>query len=141
MSTCLNLIVHHQTWPTFVHKNLQIQKPIPSHKETKTYWRKYGKLLLLVHPSFLHVKQSLTILLFENPETYANLLPGLMPDNYNPTPCVRRFRLVFRRVGISIYKPIDSGIVRKARSFEITVLSFFQRTGPECKTDSFYTTN
>ena len=43
---------------------------------------------MVVHLSFLHAKQLLMKLLFESLQTYANLLLGLMPANYNPTRCV-----------------------------------------------------
>ena len=60
------------------------------------------------HLSFLHAKQLLMKLLFENLQTSANLLLGLMPANYIPTRCVNPCLPVFIRVGISIQKRVDS---------------------------------
>ena len=61
-------------------------------------------MLLVVHPSFLHEKQLLIILLIENQQTYANLLLGLMLANYTPTRSVSPCRPAFIHVGISIQK-------------------------------------
>ena len=60
------------------------------------------------HLSFLHAKQLLMKLLFENQQTYTNLLLGLTLANYTPTRCVNPCRPVFIRVGISIQKLADS---------------------------------
>ena len=65
-------------------------------------------MLLVVHLSFLHGKQLWMKLLFENQQTYANLLLGLTLANYTPTRCVNPCRPVFIRVGISIQKRVDS---------------------------------
>ena len=65
-------------------------------------------MLLVVHLSFLHAKQLLMKLLFESLQTYANLLLELMPANYIPTRSVNRCPPVFKRVGISIQKRVDS---------------------------------
>ena len=47
-------------------------------------------------------------LLFENQQTYANLLLGLTLANYTPPRCVNPCRGVFIRVGISIQKRVGS---------------------------------
>ena len=65
-------------------------------------------MLLVVHLAFSHRKQLLMKLLFENQQTYANLLLELMLANYTPTRCVNQCRPVFERVGISIQKRVDS---------------------------------
>ena len=46
------------------------------------------KMLWVVDLAFLHAKQLLMKLLFENLQTYANLLLELMRANYTPTRCV-----------------------------------------------------
>ena len=69
---------------------------------------KFEKMLLVVHLSFSHGKQLLMQLLFENQQTYANLLLGMTLANYTPTRCVNPCRPVFIRVGISIQKRVDS---------------------------------
>ena len=68
----------------------------------------FENLSLVVHLSFLHAKQLLMKLLSESLQTFANLLLGLMPTNYTPTRCVNQCPLVFKRVGTSIQKPVDS---------------------------------
>ena len=85
-----------------------MQNSNPSRKAIKTFWKKFEKMLLLVHQSFLHGKQLLIKFSFENQQTYANLLLGLTPANYTPTWCVNPCWPVFRRVGISIQKRVDS---------------------------------
>ena len=84
-----------------------MQFSIQSRKEMKTIWKNIRKMLLVVHLSFLHGKQLLMKLLFENQQTYANLLLGLTLANYTPTRCVNPCRPVFIRVGISIQKRVD----------------------------------
>ena len=66
----------------------KLQNSIPSRKEIKTIWKKFEKLLLVVHLSFLHGRQLLMKRLFENQQTYANLLLGLTLASYNPPRCV-----------------------------------------------------
>ena len=95
----------------------------------------------MVHLSFSHGKQFVMKLLIENQQTYANLLLGLTLANYTPTRCVNPCRPVFIRVGISIQNRVGRFIPRqnKTRSFENLVLSYFRRTRPECKIESFFT--
>ena len=85
-----------------------MQSSIHSRKEIKTFWKKFEKMLLVVHLSFSHGKQLLMKLLFENQQTYANFLLGLTLTNYTPTRCVNPCRPVFIRIGISIQKRVDS---------------------------------
>ena len=113
-------------------------KFIQSQNETKTFWRKLEKILLVVQLSFLHGKQLLMKLLFENQQTYANLLLGLTLANYTPTRCVKPCLPVFIRVGIWTLKRVDSYLDKP--SFINMVMSYFQRTRPDCKIESFYTT-
>ena len=81
----------------------------------KDLLEKIEKMLLVVHLSFLHGKQLLMKLLFENQQFYANLLLGLKLANYTPTRCVNPCRPVFIRVGISNQK---------------WVISYFDKTRP-----------
>ena len=85
-----------------------MQKSIDSRKEIKTFWKKFEKMLLVVYLSFLHGKQLLMKILFENHRAYANLMLGLTLANYTPTPCVNSCRPVFIRVAISIEKRVVS---------------------------------
>ena len=65
-------------------------------------------MLLVVHLSFLHVKQLLTKRSFRNRQTYANRLSGLMLANYTPIPLVKRKPPAFIRIGTLIQKPVES---------------------------------
>ena len=102
------MVVFYQTWPTFANTNLLIQNSIHSWKEVRTFWKKFEKILLVVHLSFLHAKQLLMKILSDSLQINANLLLGLMAANYIPTRCVNPCRPVFIRVGISIQKRVDS---------------------------------
>ena len=79
--------------------------------------------------------------LSESLQTYANLLLGLMPANYTTTRCVNPCPPVFIRVGISIQKPIESHLDRTRPVALKKWMSYFQRTRPDCKIESFYTTS
>ena len=79
-------------------------------------------MLLVVHLSLSHGKLLLMKHLFENQQTYANLLLGLMLANYIPTRCVNPWRPVFIRVGISIQKRVDS-YLDKTRTAALKVWS------------------
>ena len=71
----------------FLHKSTdaKLYQFFNSRREIETFWRKFEEMLLVVHPSYLHKKIMLMKLLFENQQTYANLLLGLMLANYAPT--------------------------------------------------------
>ena len=84
-----------------------MQNSIHWRNEIETCWKKFENMLLVVHLSFLHEKQLLIKLLFENQQTYSNLLLGLTPANYTPTRCVNPRRPVFKRIGISIQRRVD----------------------------------
>ena len=116
-----------------------MQNSVPSRKEIKTFWKKFEKVLLVAHLSFIDGKRLLMKFLFENQQTYASLLLGLTLANYTPTRCVNPCRPVLICVGISIQKRVDS-YLDKTRSFENMILSYFQRTRPECEIESFFTT-
>ena len=85
-----------------------MQSSIHSQKETKTFCEKFEKMLLVVHLSFSHGKQLLMKVLFENQQTYANLLLELTLANYTPTRSVNPCRPAFIRVGISIQRRVGS---------------------------------
>ena len=61
----------------------------------KTFWRKFEKMLLVVHLSFSQAKQILMKLLSESLQTNANLLLGLMPANYIPTVSTHAYRPLY----------------------------------------------
>ena len=59
-----------------------MESSIHSLKEIKTFWENFENMLLVVHLPFLNAKQLLMKILFENQQTYANLLLGLTLANY-----------------------------------------------------------
>ena len=85
-----------------------MQNFIPSQREIKTFRKKFEKTSLVAHLTFSHGKRLLMKLLSESLQTYANLLLELMPANYTPTRCSNPCPPVFKSVGISIQKPVDS---------------------------------
>ena len=101
-----------------------MQNSIHSRKEIKNFCKKFEKMLLVVRLSFLHGKQLLMKLLFENQQTYANLLLGLTLANYTPVQCFNPCRPVFIRVGISIQKRVDS-YLDKTRPADLKLWSCF----------------
>ena len=83
-----------------------MQNSIPSRMELKTFRKKLGKMLLVVHLSFLLKKEWLKIFLFEKQQLYANPLFALTLANYTPARCVNPCQLVFIRVRILIRKRV-----------------------------------
>ena len=80
--------------------------------------------------------------LFESLQTFANHLVGLMPGNYIHIRCVNYSPSVLIRIWILIQKQVDSYFEKKkTRSFENMVMSYFQRTRPECEIESFSSTS
>ena len=93
-----------------------MQNSIHSQKEIKTFCRKFKKMLLVVHLSFLHAKQLLMELSFESLQTYAFLLLRLRLANYIPTRCVNLYLPVFIRIGILTQKRLDSHLDKTRRA-------------------------
>ena len=93
-----------------------MQNSIHLQRERKNFWRRFRKMLLVVHLSFLHAKQFLMKLFFESLQTYANLLLGLTLGNYIPTRCVNPRLPVFIRVGIWTQKRVDSHLDKTRRA-------------------------
>ena len=92
----------------------------------ESFWRNFKKMLLVVHVSFLHVKQSLTKIPFGNRKTSADLLFGLMLTNYNNFWCVNPWRPMNISVGILLQKPIDPTFVKtRPRALKIGSYSSF----------------
>ena len=117
-----------------------MQKSIPSLKEIKTFRKKLEKMLLVVHLSFLHTKQLRMKLLFESLQTYANLLLGLTLANYRYWMCQPMHSGLYTRCEFDSETRRFTPRQNKTRSFENMVMSYFQRTRPECEIESFFTT-
>ena len=103
-----SLVAFRHTRPTFVYWNLQRQKSVFIQWKTKTFWKKFENMLLVVHLSLLHAKQLSMKLFYEFLQTYGNQLLELMPAKCILAWCVHPCPPVFIRVGISIQKPVDS---------------------------------
>ena len=67
-----------------LHKSTDAKFYIFTEKD-KDLLEKFDEILLVVYLSFLHAKQFLMKLLFDNQQTYANLLLELTLANYTPT--------------------------------------------------------
>ena len=117
-----------------------MQKPIHSRKVIKGLWKKFQKILLGVHPSFLQEKQLLMRVSFKNHETYANLLLGLTLANCTPTRCVNQCRPVFIRVDISIQRRVALRLDKtRPQLGNYGLILGLQRPG--CKIQSLITTD
>ena len=82
-----------------------MQNSIHSRKEIKSFWKKFEKMLLVVHLSFSHGKHLLMKLLSK----INKLMQIYCWDwRYTPTGCVNPCRPAFIRVGILIQKRVDS---------------------------------
>ena len=88
-----NICLHKSTDAKFYPYTEEDKDPLKKNSRKRRWW---------------YAKQLLMKLLSESPQTYANLLLGLMPANYTPTRCGNPCPPVFIRVGISIQKPVDS---------------------------------
>ena len=117
-----------------------MQNSTPSQREIKNYWKKFEKTSSVDQLSFLHAKQLLMKLLSESLQTYANLLLGLMPANFTPySMCQHMPTGLHTRWDIDSETSSFTPRQNKTRSFENMVVSYFQRTRPYCKIESFYT--
>ena len=95
--------------------------------------------MFVVHLSFLHAKRLLMKLLIKNQQTFAkNTMFGLTLANYQPIQYVNL--CLFKRRDLNSKTGKFTPRENKTRSFENMVLSYFQRTRPDCKIESFYTT-
>ena len=81
-------------------------------KATKTCWRRFVKIWLVVPPLFLHAKQWLTRLLSANQRMCANQLSVQRPANSIPIQCVNEYQLDCIRDGNTIVKLKDSQLAR-----------------------------
>ena len=117
-----------------------MQKSINSRKMIKRFWKKFQKMLLGVHPSFLQEKQLLMRVSLKNHETYANLLLGLTLTNCTPTRCVNQCRPVFIRVEILIQRRVDLRLDKtRPQLGKYGLVLGLPR--PDCKIQSFITTD
>ena len=91
----------------FLHKSTDTNF-YPFTETNKELLEKIQQTTLVVQLLFLHAKRLLTILWFENQETYANLMFGLMLADYTPTRCVNPCQPVCIHVGTLIPRQVDS---------------------------------
>ena len=98
-------------------------------------------MLLVVHLSFLHAKQLLMKLLFENQQKFCKSFVGIDASQQYPYSMCQPMP-----TGLYTRWDSDSEISRftprqnKTRRFENLVMSYFQRTRTDCKIESFHTT-
>ena len=76
-------------------------------REMKTYWKKFEKMLMVVHLPFPQ-KQLLMKPSFENQQFYENLELKLMLAKYTPVQCVNPCRPICSRIWISIQRRLES---------------------------------
>ena len=128
------MVVHYQTWPTFVYTNRQIPNSIPSWRQIKNCCINFQKLLLLVFLTFSRAKQLLMELLFESLQTYANQLSRFMLANFIHIRCVNPSASVFIRIGISIQRQVDSHLDKaRPRALKKRICPSFSEQNPIAK--------
>ena len=118
---------------------IYLYKTLPpiSRRQMKTCWRKIDKTLLVVLLSFFHAKQLLMELLFENLQTNANHLGLMLANNIDVS--THAHQSLYALGSQSLDKQIHTS-TKEDPSFENMDMSYFQRTNPECKIESFHTT-
>ena len=135
---CWSLVVLYKTWLTFGYTNLPKQNSIPPQREIKTLLEKILENLVsslsivfarkaVVDETFIRTSTNIYKCFFR-----------LMPANYTPTRCVNPCPTGLCTCGISIQKPLDSHL-DKTRPVALKIWSC-QRTRPDWKIESFYTT-
>ena len=136
------MVVLYQTWPTFAYTNLLVQNCIHSRKAIKTFWKKLEKMLLVVHLSFLHTKQLLMKLFFRKSANICKSIVGIDASQLFPYSMCQPMP-----TGLYTRWDLDSETSRftlrqnKTSGFEKKLMSYFQRTRPDCKIESFCTTS
>ena len=114
-----------------------MQNSIHSQKEIKTFWRKFENKLLAVHLSFLHLKQLLMNFIRKSANICKSIV-GIDASQLYPYSMCQPMP-----TGLYTLWDLDSKTSRftsqqnKTRNFENVVISYFQRTRPECEIESF----
>ena len=129
-SNCLSMVVHYHTWPNFLCINLNKQKSILWHEETRTFWRKGEKMFSAVHLSFLHVKQSLTNFVFQkSTNTWKSIVEADASLLYPYSMCQPMPTGVYTRWDLDSETSRFIPRQNETRSFENTVKFLFNEQG------------
>ena len=141
ISICWSLVVHYQTWLTFAYTNLPMQNFIHSQREIKTYWKKVREDVV-GGPSIVFTRKSVVDETFVQKSTnMRKSIVGIDSSQlYSYSMCQPIPTGLYTRWDIDSETSIFTPRQNKTRSFENTVMSYFQRTRPDCKIESYYTT-
>ena len=135
------MVVFYQTWPTFAYTNLLMQKSLHSRKEMKSVWKNFEKMLLVVHLSFLHGKLLSMKRFFRKSTNLCKSIVGIDACQLYPySMCQPMPTRLYTRWDFDSDTSRFIPRQNKTLSFENMVMSFFQRTIPECEFESFITT-
>ena len=135
------MVVPHQTWPTFAYTNLLMQNSIHSRKEIKTFWKKNPEGVV-GGPSIVFKRKAVVDGNFIRKSTnFCKSIVGSDASQLYPysmcQPVPIRF---FTRWDFDSETSRFTPRQNKTRSSENVVMSYFQRTRPECESESFFTT-
>ena len=141
ISICWSSVVLYQTWPTFAYTNLLMQSSIHSRKETKDLLEKIREDV--VGGSYIvFTRKAVADETFIRKSTnFCKSIVGIDASQLYPYSMCQPMP-----TGLYTRWDFDSETRRfiprqnKTRSFENMVMSFFQRTRPECEIESFFTT-
>ena len=131
----------YQTWLTNAYTILPLQNFFPSQREIKTYWKEFEKTSLVVHLSILHAKHLLMKLLSKSLQTCLSTIGIDASQLYPYSMCQHQPIGLYTQWDIVSETSRFTPPQKKTRSFENVVMSFFQRTRPDYKIGSFYTTS
>ena len=133
--------MHYQTWLIFAFTNLLMQISILSHREIKIYWKNsircrwwsifcFETNQAVVDKSFIRKSTNIckSIVGIDASQLYPYSMCQLLPTG------------LFSRWDIDSETSRFTPRQNKIRSFENMVMSYFQRTRPDSKNESFYTT-
>ena len=137
---CWRLGVLYLTWPAFVCTFLPVQAFLHSQKVTKLCFQKFGELLLEERQLWLHVELLLSTLTPSIPLLFCKSIVGIDARQLyrysmcQPMPTGLYTRYEFHA---DLHRFMPS--LNKSRNFENMATSFFQRTRPDCRIETFYT--
>ena len=106
----------------------------------KDLLEKFEKTSLMAYLSFLHAKQLLIKLLSESLQICKSIVGIDASQLYSYSMCQPMPTGLYTRWYIDSETGRFTPRQNKTRSFENMVMSYFQRTRPDCKIESFYTT-
>ena len=126
-----------QFFQKFLFTSQPMQSFIPSQKAAWIYGEKYANTRLVDHLLCLNRKLLRTRHLVGFPQIGAKLSSELMLFSFILSQCVKQGQLVCTRDGSQIW---NLAISNQTRSFENLMLSYVQRSRPQCQVERFYPT-